>query len=110
MNTEIALLPVPADTLVTDKTKTVKIPRKYKTVFLVFFALYFISTLLGAALVPGRLDIEYASFALSIVGNGASLFCAERCFFALFLIPTFFFLYSLFFFFSVFLLDIPNEI
>lgn len=85
MNTEIALLPVPADTLVTDKTKTVKIPRKYKTVFLVFFALYFISTLLGAALVPGRLDIEYASFALSIVGNGASLFCAERCFFALFL-------------------------
>lgn len=85
MNTEISLLPVPVNTPIPDKPKREKIPKKYKIIFLVFLAAYFISTLLGAALVPGRLDIESASFVLSITENGASLFCAERCFFALFL-------------------------
>ena len=85
MTTEVVLLPVPANNQIPDKQKRKKIPRKFKTIFFIFFALYFISTLLGAALVPGRLDIESASFALSINENGASLLCAERCFFALFL-------------------------
>ncbi len=85
MDKQLSLMPVPADVSVSDKLNREKISRKFKTVFFVFFVLYFVSTLLGAALVPGRLDIDSVAFMQSISENGVSLFCAERCFFALFL-------------------------
>ena len=85
MDKQLSLLPVPADVSVSDKLNREKNSRKFKTVFFVFFVLYFVSTLLGAALVPGRLNIESADYRLSVTEYGVSLFCAERCFFALFL-------------------------
>lgn len=57
-----------------------------KGVFAFFFAVYLVSTLLGAALVPGKMELDGISFALSIIGNGASFLCVERCFFAFFLL------------------------
>lgn len=86
MVTENNLLPVPYSRQYSEETE-VKLKRKFKKdVFLFFFAVYLVSTLLGAALVPGKLELDGISFSLSITANGASFLCVERCFFALFLI------------------------
>lgn len=88
MNAENCLLPVPVNNNGTN-TETVLNLRKVKRggkiyLFLLFFAIYLLSTLLGAALVPGRLKLDGTLFLLSVTGNGALFLCAERCFFALF--------------------------
>ncbi len=82
-----SLLPVPVSSYfgVENQNNIKTVPKKHRRVFLFFFALYLISTLLGAALVPGRLEIEPESFVLSLTELGAFCICTERCFFALFM-------------------------
>lgn len=82
-----SLLPVPVSSCfgIENQKNINTVPKKHRRVFLFFFALYLISTLLGAALVPGRLEIEPESFVLSFTELGAFCVCTERCFFALFM-------------------------
>lgn len=80
------LLPVPSDATYAEENKFTPSRKTLKVLFSLFFAVYLVSTLLGAALVPGRLELDGISFSLSIAENGAFFLCAERCFFALFLL------------------------
>ncbi len=87
MDSNSSLLPVPVHSHFDASNQRIikTVPKKQRRVFLFFFALYLFSTLLGAALVPGRMEIEPESFVLSFTEIGASFFCTERCFFALFM-------------------------
>jgi hypothetical protein len=79
-------LPVPV-ALFTKNVGMIKgVRKKYINVFVAFFALYLVSTLLGAALVPGRLELSGEFFARSASAYGAPFLSTERCFFALFLL------------------------
>ena len=80
------LLPVPV-VFFNKSFGTIKFVRKkYINVFVAFFAVYLVSTLLGAALVPGRLELSGELFARSATAYGALFLATERCFFALFLL------------------------
>lgn len=85
MNTENRLLPVPVYTKSGTVYENIKKTRKVNaSFFMLVFALYLLSTLLGSALVPGKLKLEGSVFLLSVSQNGATFLCAERCFFAFF--------------------------
>ncbi len=86
MDNTNSLLPVPANAQYTEENKF-KVKRKMpKGSFVLLFGVYLVSTLLGVALVPGRLELDELSFSMSVAQNGASFLCVERCFFALFLV------------------------
>ncbi len=106
MNADNYLLPVPVFSENNTAFENTKKTRKVNTGFFLFvFALYLLSTLLGSALVPGKLKLDSSSFLLSVTVNDATFLCAERCFFALFyLVCGFTFLrYPVSFLFTVFI-------
>ncbi len=83
MNTENTNLPVPFISNFSVPPKTECFSNGGAYVFLFLFALYLLSTLLGSAVVSGRLELNSATLALQITSGGAFL-CTERCFLALF--------------------------
>lgn len=85
MHNEKRFLPVSvsvgSDTVYENIKKTRKVKNGW---FLLVFALYLLSTLLGAALVPGRLCLSHDIYLFYTTSNSVSILFEERCFFALF--------------------------